>query len=126
MELDVTIDGAKCLACRVDQGQGQYLQNYHVDVKKHLQLAGSAKACSDVDIALSVTPLESLEAWQDETGKQVCQLARNGNCEAKEDWRRYAIGCDKTGDKADPCKLGKNPGRDPKAVAAFITSAIAW
>mgnify|MGYP004203375271 CR=1 FL=1 len=36
------------------------------------------------------------------------------------------IGCDKTGDKADPCKLGKNPGRDPKAVAAFITSAIAW
>ena len=125
MELDVTIDGAKCLACRVDQGQGQYLQNYHVDVKKHLQLAGSAKACSDVDIALSVTPLESLEAWQDETGKQVCQLARNGNCEAKEDWRRYSIPCDKLPDKT--CKLG--PGakaRNPDDVAAFITSALAW
>ena len=126
MELKVTVDGEPCRACRVDQGQGQYLQNYHIDVKKHLELAGSNKRCEDVDVAVSVDPIDGLEAWEAATGKKVCQLARNGNCEAKEDWRRYAIGCDKTGDKADPCKLGKNPGRDPKAVAAFITSAIAW
>ena len=128
MELDVTIDGVKCdQHCVVDQGKGAYLQNYRINLKDHLDAQGSTKKCHEAEIVITTKPIESLEAWQQSTGKQVCAVKPNGKCEPNDEWRRYAIQCDMVDKAAKTCALSpKVPQRKPDTVEAFITNAVAW
>ena len=107
------------------QGGGAYIQSVHVDLAKHY---GSSERCSNARVSLSVQPVESLAAWEASSGKKVCQVARNGKCEPKGDWRRYAIGCAEDGmaDGKKACKVKAGKPRDASSVRAYVTNALAW
>ena len=125
-ELRITIDGENCRACSIVQGGGAYIQSVHVDLARHY---GSTERCASARVSLTVQPVESLAAWEASSGQKVCQVARNGKCEPKGDWRRYAIGCAEDGmaDGKKACKV-KAPSkpREPGQVRAYVTNALAW
>ena len=126
-ELSIKIDGDECRACSIVQGGGAYIQSVHVDLARHY---GSAERCS-ARVSLSVQPVESLAAWEASSGNKVCQVARNGKCEPKGDWRRYAIGCAEDG-MADgkkahvPRSRPRRSRATPGQVFAYVTNALAW
>ena len=113
-ELRITIDGDECRACSIVQGGGAYIQSVHVDLARHY---GSTERCASARVSLSVQPVESLAAWEASSGKKVCQVARNGKCEPKGDWRRYQIGCAEDG-MADGGEASEVLERLREAVAA--------
>ena len=124
-ELSIKIDGEACRACSIVQGGGAYIQSVHVDLAKHY---GSSERCSNARVSLTVNPVESLAAWEASSGQKVCQVARNGKCEPKGDWRRYAIGCAEDGmaDGKKACKFKAGKPRDASSVRAYVTNALAW
>jgi len=130
-ELDVRIDGEPCRGCTVKQAPGAYLQNLLVDVRKHR--GGGGGSCDGARVSIAVKPVETLSAWEADTDKKLCGVARNGRCEVTGDWRRYQIDCQPDeangGVKAKACHV--KPGtkglqRDPAKVAAYVTGVLAW
>ena len=130
-ELDVRIDGEPCRGCTVKQAPGAYLQNLLVDVRKHR--GGGGGSWDGARVSIAVKPVETLSAWEADTDKKLCGVARNGRCEVTGDWRRYQIDCQPDeangGVKAKACHV--KPGtkglqRDPAKVAAYVTGVLAW
>jgi hypothetical protein len=130
-ELAVHVDGEPCRACKVVQARGAYIQSLEIDLKAHFGGADLDR-CAAARITLAVTPVASLDAWEQASGKRVCQVARNGKCEPQGDWHRYAIGC-----AEDPATAGKTqkekaclikPGkaRPAEGVRTYVTNALAW
>ena len=66
-------------------------------------------------------PVESLAAWEASSGQKVCQVARNGKCEPKGDWRRRE-GCAEHGADGKPaCKV---KARAPPVVGLDERQAV--
>ena len=67
-----------------------------------------------------------MAAWEATSGKKVCQVARNGKCEPKGDWRRYAIGCAEDGmaDGKKACKVNGGNFQDSVNWSATVNGEI--
>ena len=144
-------------ACVVSQGRGDYIQSTRIDVgfqrwlrspqgiadqqltssrgtrplhelKAAYHHSGDNQPCAPASVTITLNPVKSLQAWQNETNTAVCAVARNGRCEPHGIWRRYDFKCRKDNIVVPNNRLGvctaMASNRQPNKVAAYIDSVI--